>query len=60
MREKGRTKETNPEKMPVITSGIEMSRGQCPQRKEKLTGGNQPADETGVAKLVCDFIRSSE
>lgn len=57
---KGRTRDPNPEKMPVITTGICMSQQQKPSAPEKLTGGNQPADEQDAAKLVCEFIRSSE
>lgn len=57
---KGRTRNPNPEKMSVITCGIAMSRKDRPTKPEKLTGGNQPADETDAAKLVCEFIRSSE
>jgi hypothetical protein len=57
---KGHTHNPNPEKMPVITSGIAMSRSEKPKAPEKLTGGNQPADEREAAKLVCEFIRSSQ
>ncbi len=57
---KGRTHNPDPEKMPVVTCGIAMKRGQKVNAPEKLTGGNQPADETEAAKLVCEFIRSSE
>ena len=51
----------SPEKMPVITSGIEMSRGarkdDNPNAKEYLTGGNGVADETKVASLVTRFVQ---
>ncbi|MGB9691796.1 MAG: hypothetical protein ACPL7D_06475 [Candidatus Sumerlaeaceae bacterium] len=57
---KGRTKDPRPEKMPVITCGIEMSRGQKSKSPEKLTGGNQPADESQAAKLVCEYLRTSQ
>ena len=57
---KGRTRNPDPEKMPVITTGIAMKRGEKVKSPEKLTGGNQPADESQAAKLVCEFIRSNE
>jgi hypothetical protein len=57
---KGRTRNPDPEKMPIITTGIAMKRGDKTQAPEKLTGGNQPADETQAAKLVCEYIRGSE
>lgn len=60
MRKKGYTGDENPEKMPVITTGIQMSRDQpLTNRGERLTGGNAAADESQVAKLVADFIISS-
>lgn len=60
MRPKGRLRITDPEKMPVITTGIHMSAKDKPPSKEELTGGNQPADETSVAELVCKFIEQSK
>ena len=57
---KGRTRNPDPEKMPVITTGIAMKRGEKVKSPEKLTGGNQPADESGVAELVCKFIEQSK
>lgn len=61
MLRKGRNKVESPEKMPVITTGIEMMRGarkqENPNAKEYLTGGNGVADETGVRNLVMNFIR---
>ncbi|MEI7634107.1 MAG: hypothetical protein WCK47_07480 [bacterium] len=60
MIKKGWQSVETPEKMPVITTGIEMSRREPsdkPQSPEKLTGGNQPADEALAAKLVVDDIR---
>ncbi|MBX7244688.1 MAG: hypothetical protein K1X53_04270 [Candidatus Sumerlaeaceae bacterium] len=59
MRLKGHKKIESPEKLSVETAGIEMKRGTNPKLKEKLTGGNQPADETGAAELVTKFIRGS-
>jgi hypothetical protein len=58
MRKKGRTKAESPEKMPVETTGIQMSRPAAPAgpSREQLTGGNQPADESDVARLVMQFI----
>ena len=55
---KGRQGTESPEKMPVVTAGLQMSRAQhsSPPLRENLTGGNQPADETLVAKLVTDDI----
>lgn len=51
----------SPEKMPVITTGIEMTRGarkdENPNAKEYLTGGNGVADETKVASLVTRFVQ---
>lgn len=51
----------SPEKMPVITTGIEMTRGarkdDNPNAKEYLTGGNGVADETKVAGLVTRFVQ---
>ncbi|MGI8908410.1 MAG: hypothetical protein ACR2IE_18200 [Candidatus Sumerlaeaceae bacterium] len=58
MRKKGYLGDENPEKMPVVTDGIEMTRG---TRKhiapEQLTGGNGVSDESRTAKLVMDFIK---
>ena len=59
MRKKGRLKVETPEKMPIPTAGIQLTRGGAGDPKptrEKLTGGNQPADESEVAKLVTDYI----
>jgi len=60
MRKKGRLGIESPEKMPVITSGIEMTRGarakENPNAVEKLTGGNGVADESRVAGLVMRFM----
>lgn len=56
-KQKGRTRDTNPEKMPVTTSGIEMTRGTRKDKApERLTGGNAVADESHTAGLVMDFI----
>ncbi len=61
MRKKGLTKDENPEKMPVITSGIEMTHGaraqENPHAVERLTGGNAVADESGMIKLVMRYIK---
>ncbi len=61
MKKKGFTKNESPEKMPVITSGIEMTRGarqqENPNAKEYLTGGNGVADESRVMGLVMRYIR---
>lgn len=59
MRKKGYSRTESPEKMPVITTGIEMTRGTKKDRKERLTGGNATADERGIAHLVCEFIRNN-
>jgi hypothetical protein len=58
MRKKGRTKTESPEKMPVETVGIQMTRTPTPAgpSREQLTGGIQPADESEVARLVAQFI----
>lgn len=57
MRKKGYTRDQNPEKMPVITSGIEMTRGTRKEPAlERLTGGNAVADESKMSGLVMDFI----
>lgn len=62
VRKKGYMKEENPEKMPPITAGIVLSRGDAASAglKEQLTGGNQPADETDVAALVTRFISQTK
>ena len=61
MIKKGRLKIASPEKMPVVTSGIEMTRGarkqENPNATEYLTGGNGVADESRVKNLVLSFIR---
>jgi hypothetical protein len=58
MRKKGYTLNENPEKMPVFTEGIEMTRGTRDHKApERLTGGNGVSDESRVGKLVMDFIR---
>lgn len=58
MIKKGWRRVEDPEKMPVITHGIEMSRGARGQasKTERLTGGNAAADESQSARLVMDFI----
>lgn len=58
MLKKGRMKVESPEKMPVATSGIEMTRrtGGASSAAERLTGGNAAADESKSAKLVTDFM----
>jgi len=60
MIKKGRHQTLSPEKMPVITSGIEMTRGtrvhENPNAREYLTGGNGVADESRVQNLVMRFI----
>ena len=59
MRKKGWTRNENPEKMPVITAGIEMTRNtRVGNAEEKLTGGNGVADESKSASLVIDFIKN--
>jgi hypothetical protein len=59
MRKKGLVRDTNPEKMPSITSGIEMTRGARPAgRPERLTSGQEVADESDVARLVMAFINN--
>jgi hypothetical protein len=64
MIKKGRMKIESPEKMPVITSGIEMTRGarqqENPNAKEYLTGGNGVADESRVLRLVMLYITQGE
>lgn len=61
MKAKGYQKTKSPEKMPVITSGIEMTRGERarenPDAREYLTGGNGVADESRVMDLVMRFLR---
>jgi hypothetical protein len=57
MRRKGHKLTESPEKMPVITSGIEMTRGTREKNvPEHLTGGNGVADESKTSNLVLDFI----
>ena len=58
MRKKGYQKNPDPEKMPPVTRGICLARDDAPKAglREQLTGGNQPADEAGVADLVVRFI----
>lgn len=60
VKKKGLYKIESPEKMPVITSGIEMTRGdrakENPNAKEYLTGGNGVADESRVSGLVMRFM----
>ncbi len=60
MKAKGYTKNKSPEKMPVYTTGIEMTRGdrakENPNAKEFLTGGNGVADESRVQGLVMRFL----
>jgi hypothetical protein len=58
-RKKGLVRDTNPEKMSSITCGIEMTRGTRPAGwKERLTSGQEVADESDVAQLVMAFIRN--
>lgn len=59
MRKKGYKNTESPEKMPVTTTGIEMTRGTRKDRQERLTGGNDTADQRGIAHLVMEFIRNS-
>ena len=61
MRKKGYQGTESPEKMPVRTAGIQMSRGQKENAptKERLTGGNASADEARATELVTQFIRRS-
>lgn len=59
MRKKGFRKIESPEKMPVVTSGIEMTHGEGRATEERLTGGNAPADESLSAKIVTDYIRQA-
>ncbi len=59
MRKKGYTRTESPEKMPVVTTGIEMTRDALKgKRRERLTGGNAPADERGTVATVLDFMRN--
>jgi hypothetical protein len=61
MRKKGFRKEESPEKMPVVTTGFHMSRDAAKgDALEAHRGANAAADETLMAKLVCDFIASSQ
>ena len=58
---KGFVREESPEKMPSITAGIQLTRGKPAiggRMRERLTGGNEPADEATVAKLVTECIQS--
>lgn len=58
MRKKGYARVENPEKMPVITEGIEMTRGtRKAKAPELLTGGNAVADESLVSRLVMNFMK---
>jgi hypothetical protein len=57
MRKKGFVREESPEKMPSQTAGIQMDRKSGARLREQLTGGNQPADETDVARQVTEYIR---
>lgn len=60
MRKKGFQRIESPEKMPAVTSGIQMSRSDPQVRGgEAHRGGNSAADESMAAKLVADFIASS-
>ncbi len=59
MRAKGWRRVEDPEKMPVITSGLRMTRKTSAtdaEARERLTGGNAPADEALTSKLVVDYI----
>ncbi len=60
MKLKGLKRIATPEKMPVITSGIEMTRGargkENPDAVERLTGGNAVADESRTSYLVMRFL----
>ena len=57
MRKKGYRKIESPEKMPVITTGIQMSRSDPKSEgMESHRGANAAADESLSAKLVSDFI----
>ena len=57
MRAKGWRKVESPEKMPVITHGIHMTRQVADDSSpERLTGGSAPANETMTSKLVVDYI----
>ena len=38
------------------TVGIDLDRNNESNLREQLTGGNQPADETNVARLVTEYI----
>lgn len=64
MLKKGRLLIESPEKLPVITSGIEMTRGarqrENPNAREFLTGGQGVADESKVLGLVMRFITRGE
>lgn len=64
LKPKGRLATESPEKMPVITTGIEMTRGERakenPNAKEYLTGGNGVADESRVKDLVMKVIRRNK
>jgi hypothetical protein len=61
MVKKGLVREESPEKMPSVTTGIQMTRGKqgsAGSARERLTGGNEPADEATVAKMVTEYIQS--
>lgn len=57
MRKKGFGREESPEKMPIKTVGIQLVPKSGERLREQLTGGNQPADETDVARQVTEYIR---
>ena len=55
-KKKGYARQESPEKMSGPTVGIELVRNSESNLREKLTSGNQPADETNVARLVTEYI----
>ena len=61
MRKKGFRRVESPEKMPVITNGIQMSKSDPRAAGEEAhRGSNSAADEHLTAKLVTDFIARSK
>ena len=55
-KKKGYAQQESPEKMSGPTVGIDLNRNNESNLREQLTGGNQPADETNVARLVTEYI----
>ncbi len=55
-KKKGYAQQESPEKTSGPTVGIELGRNEDSNLREQLTGGNQPADETNVARFVTEYI----